>query len=290
MWRTKWTFSLKLLCRHSKGIVAGQLFGPGPHEWLNIEQPRVNNPRADLLARNALGQLRHVELEIRNRWCTPLRFAEYYLGFQRPYGHVEQVMLFASKDQLNMPDHFKTEAMLHKYRILEVKNMDGLELLDSPDWGDNILAMLTSADQQLVLDRIEEQLRKLDGGDRHVASSTFVALSGIIGIEEAVLRRRNLIELADLMENKILAPIFEEKEAKGIQTGMQQGMQKGMTMGREEGHLTTLRNCVAQILAERFGPVPPRALSLLDISSPLELEEAFTRSLKAKTIGEVFGL
>ena len=281
--------SLKLLLRHSRGIIANAVLGPGPHEWLNVEQPRVNNPRVDVLARNALGQLRHVELELRNRWDTPLRYAEYYLGYQRLYGHVDQFLLFASKDPLTMPDHFKTEAMYHQFKIIEVKDMDGDMLIESPDWGDNILAMLTKADQQKVLDRVEDQLRMLDGQDRLVASTSFVTLSGIIGIEETVLRRRNLIELADLMENKILAPIFEQKEARGVEKGLQQGLQQGRQEGLEEG-LRTQREWLRRFLAQRFGVLPKGVNALLENADAAELDEAAARILEAKTIGEVFGL
>ena len=46
-----------------------------------------------------------------------------------------------------MPDHFRTEAMYHQFKIIEVKDMDGDMLIESPDWGDNILAILTRAGQ-----------------------------------------------------------------------------------------------------------------------------------------------
>ena len=69
--------AMKLMFRYSKGIVAEMLFGRGPKELLNVEQPRVNNPRADMVARCHDGKLRHAEFEIANRADTPRRFAEY---------------------------------------------------------------------------------------------------------------------------------------------------------------------------------------------------------------------
>ena len=249
----------------------------------------MNNPRVDLLARNALGELRHVEFETRNRPDTPRRYAEYYLGFHRLYDHVEQVLLFASREPLSMPPYFKTKSMRHDFRILEVKDMDGDMLVESADWGDNILAMLTEADQQRVLDRVELQLRKLDGEPRNVAAMSFVAVSGIIGVEETVLRRRNLIEL-DLMDNKILAPMFKQKMEQGLEQGLELGLQKGLQQGREEGGLAALRSMLLRILEKRFGQLPSSVPLIVNHASRNDLGSALDRALDAKTIGEVFGL
>ena len=58
--------SLKLLFRHSRGRVAKRLFGSRVVEWLNVEQPKVNNLRVDMLARMDDGTLRHVEFASKN--------------------------------------------------------------------------------------------------------------------------------------------------------------------------------------------------------------------------------
>ncbi len=58
--------SLKLLFQRSQGVVARTLFGGPVAEWLNVELPKVQNPRADLLARGKDGTLRHLELEVGN--------------------------------------------------------------------------------------------------------------------------------------------------------------------------------------------------------------------------------
>ena len=115
--------SLKLLFRYSKGLIAHALFGDaGVTEWLNVEQPRVNNPRADLLARCGDGKLRHVEIETTNDPDMARRKAEYYLGFWRLLDeHVEQVLLFASQRPLTVSPVFETPSMRFEFRILDLK-------------------------------------------------------------------------------------------------------------------------------------------------------------------------
>jgi hypothetical protein len=259
--------SLKLLFRRSTGVIAQQLFGPGGvTEWLNVEQPKVNNPRVDLLARCADGSLRHVELETRNRSETPRRAAEYYLGFHRLLNEeVELVVLFASKDDLTMPQVFKTKAMHYEFRILEVKSMEGEPLLDSDDWGDNILALLTPLDQERVLQRVEQQLRKLTGQEQQDAAGIFAIVSGIIGIEDVVTARMSMI---DIMENKIIGP----------------AIRKGLAQGRAEGE----RNVVLRQLSWKFGPLPGHVTEKLQDAAESDLLVWEERLLKANTLDDVF--
>ncbi len=258
--------SLKLLFRRSTGLIAQQLFGPGGvAEWVDVEQPKVNNPRADLLARCADGTLRHVEIETRNRPETPRRAAEYYLGFHRLFNEeVEQVILFVSREVLTMRPLFETRSMRYEFRILDVKALDGGPLLESDDWGDNILAILTRVEQERVLSRIEQQLRKLKGEEQQDAANIFIIVSGIMGIEKRVAERLGMIDLDEIMENEVLGPIIRKR----------------LTQGE--------RNLVARQLTWKFGPLPGHIAEKLQNASESDLLTWEQRLLKANTLDEVF--
>jgi hypothetical protein len=255
--------SLKLLFRRSTGVIAQELFGPGGvAEWVDVEQPKVNNPRADLLARCADGILRHVELETRNRPDTPRRAAEYYLGFHRLLSEeVEQIILFASRDELTMRPVFETRSMRYQFRILDIKSLDGEPLLASDDWGDNILALLTRVEQERVLLRVEQQLRKLKGEEQQDAANIFTIVSGIIGIATKVTQRIGMI---DIMENEVLGP----------------AIRKGLAQGE--------RNVVLRLLAWKFGPLPGHVTEKLQNATESDLLVWEQRLLKAITLDEVF--
>ena len=90
-----------------------------------------------------------------------------------------------------------------------------------------------------------------------------------------------MIEL-DLMDNKILAPMFKEK--------MEQGLQQGLQQGREEGEFAALRALLLRILEKRFGQLPSSVPLIVNHASRNDLGSALDRILDAKTIGEVFGL
>jgi hypothetical protein len=67
--------SLKLVFRRSNGVATQRLIGDMVVEWLNVELPRVRNPRVDMLARIAGGGFTHLDLQSTNdqRWAPGSR-------------------------------------------------------------------------------------------------------------------------------------------------------------------------------------------------------------------------
>ena len=250
--------SLKLLFQRSQGVVARTLFGGPVAEWLNVELPKVQNTRADLLARGKDGSLRHLELEAGNTRHLGRRVAEYYLGFHRRLGaHVEMVVLYVGKRPLRMTGAFTTRSMRFEFRLLDMREFDGEPLLNSDDLGDNMLALLTRCDQERVLRRVEDRLRKLPGGEKEEAARLFVVISGLRALEKTVARRLSMI---DIMENKVLGPAVLRGEA----------------------------TVVAAQLKERFGVVPDWVFVELDGASERQLLTWAKRLLTAKTLDGVF--
>ncbi len=244
-------------------------------EWLNVEQPKVSNIRVDLLARMEDGRLRHVEMESKNDSGFARRAAEYYLGFHRLLGeHVDQIVLYVGREPLRMKPVFETPSMRYEFEILDLRTFDGEPLLASEDWGDNLLALLTPVDQERVLRRVEEQLRRLRGEEQETAAKLCVILSGIIGIEESVVKRLHMI---DIMENKVLGP--------AIRQGIAQGKAEGMAEGKAEGE----RALLARQLGRRFGAIPENFAKRIENAAEPELMTWADRVLTAKTLAEVFG-
>ncbi len=255
--------SLKLLFQRSQGVVARTLFGGPVAEWLNVELPKVQNPRPDLLARGKDGTLRHLELEVGNTRHLGRRVAEYYLGFHRRLGaHVEMVVLYVGKRPLRMLGAFTTPSMRFEFRLLDMREFDGEPLLNSEDLGDNMLALLTRCDQERVLRRVEERLRKLPGGEKEEAARLFVVISGLRALEKTVARRLNMI---DIMENRVLGP--------AVLRGVHQGQTTLLTVQ----------------LKQRFGnKLPDWVPDKLEGASERQLLAWSKRVLTAKTLDAVF--
>src|SRR5260370_21630999 len=75
--------ALKLLLKESAKVTMRELAGCTVEKWLDVELPKVQNPRADLLGETSGGGLVHLELQSGNDAAMPLRMAEYCLGVYR---------------------------------------------------------------------------------------------------------------------------------------------------------------------------------------------------------------
>lgn len=247
--------TFKYLFRRSQGVLSRMLFGDVV-EWPNIELPDVRNPRADLLARTADGSLRQVELQFNNDSAMPLRMLDYYAGIRRLHKEpLYQTVLYAGRTPLTMPSHYLSPTTRHEYTIVNLREMDGEELLASDDWTDNEWALLTKSDPERVFRIVSNKLRMLSGDEQQKAASTFVILGGILGIEKE-LERRLQDEMIDLLENKVLGP------------AIRQGLEQGRSQGRAEALVSLLQ----KRLVKRFGPLPAWAQTKLTAASSEKLE------------------
>ena len=275
--------SLKLLFRNSTGLVARALFGGRIREWVNVELPRVQNPRVDLLARMADGSLRHVEIESRCPADMARRQAEYYLGLHRRFEeHVEQVVLYVGEAPLRVKTQFKTAAMRFEFRLLNIRDFDGEPLLKSDDLSDNMLALLTRTDQERVMQRVEARLVQLQEKDQADAARLFVLISGLRGLEQPVTRRLSMI---DIMENKVFSRVIRKSLREGRVKGRAEGLAEGLEKGLEKGQIRSL----VSVIEAKFGsPLTPAALRRISAGSAADLDRWLVRVLTADRVGDIF--
>ena len=72
--------ALKLLLRGSAQLTIRELTGASVETWIDVELPKIQNLRVDLLGETAEGGLVHLELQSSNDSAMALRMAEYSLG------------------------------------------------------------------------------------------------------------------------------------------------------------------------------------------------------------------
>src|SRR3954447_2838561 len=95
--------ALKLLLRGSAKLTMRELAGAAVENWLDVELPKVQNLRVDLLGETADRTLIHLELQSANEATMPLRMAEYCLNIFRLYGKFpHQVLLYVGEAPLRM--------------------------------------------------------------------------------------------------------------------------------------------------------------------------------------------
>ena len=262
--------SLKSLFLHEgDGIIRRLLFGGKVIEHLATEQPQVSNHRADTVVRIEDGSLRHVELQADNEAGFGLRMLEYYVYFVRALQqHIFQTVLYLGREPLRLETGYTSPSMSFEFRIINVRELDAEPLMASDDWADNVLAILARGDREKALDVALSRLSAMNGEDRAWASATLVLLSGILGIEETVGERIKEAGMIDLMENKVLGPLF----LKQIELGEQRGRSEGM------------HDMLHELLTEKFGPLTPWAAQRLQAATAEDLHAWAKRVLHGVTL------
>ena len=94
---------MKLLLQNAEQTFL-ELAGFKVSKWLDVELPKIESRRADLLGEAADGTLLHIEVQSSNDPIMALRMAEYCLGVYRRLGRIpKQVVLYVGKDPMRMP-------------------------------------------------------------------------------------------------------------------------------------------------------------------------------------------
>lgn len=95
--------ALKMLLRGSARMLFQALTGGPVEKWLDIELPKVRNPRMDLLGEMAGGGLLQLELQSRNDAEMAERMAEYALGAYRLFRRFpRQIVLYVGERPLSV--------------------------------------------------------------------------------------------------------------------------------------------------------------------------------------------
>ena len=140
---------LKLLLRGSAKVVLDELAGTTIASWLNVELPEVVNRRVDLLGETADGMLIQIDLQSGADNTMALRMAEYSLAIYRLRKKFpRQIVLYVGEAPLKLEDTLIGPDLQFRYRLIDVRDLDGERLRESPEMGDNVIAILTRLHDQ----------------------------------------------------------------------------------------------------------------------------------------------
>jgi hypothetical protein len=270
--------ALKLLLQGSAKLTMRELTGTAIEKWLDVELPKMQNPRADLLGETADGSLVHLELQTRNDPVMPLRMAEYCLGVLRLFGRFpRQILLYVGEAPLRMACELRGPHVQVEYDLVDIRSLNGDPLLESANVGDNIIAILAGLrDHKEAVRRIVENIKGSAEIDREVALHLLLILAGLRGLEDLVEEEaRKMPIFIDILENKVLGREFK----KGLQEGLQEGRQEGV----QEGERKLLR----MLIENRFGPMPGWAEEKLAGLPTAELERLSLRVFNASSIEDL---
>jgi predicted transposase YdaD len=274
--------TLKLLLRKSAHVALRGVTGVPIEKWLDSELPDPRSLRADLLGETAGRTLVHLELQSWNDPEMAFRMAEYGLGIYRVHNRLpQQFCLYVGRPRMCMPDALEGPGVAFKYTLIDVRELDGEELLASPQIGDNLIAILTRLrDHRGAIRQIATRVAELPQGVREEALIHLYTLAGLRRMAPLVREEiRKMPVYIDLSENEVLGPPY----LKGKAEGREEGKEEGKEEGRKDGELTILRRQIQK----RFGTLPAEAEKRLVAKTSAELEQLSERLLDAASLDEL---
>ncbi len=259
--------TLKLLLHRSATRLLQEVTDVPIAKWLDVELPKVQNLRADLLGETADGGLIHIELQSSNDSTMPLRMAEYSLGVYRLLNRFpRQVVLYVGDQPLRMNDELLGPDCSYRYRLIDVRELDGEGLLSSPDIGDNVIAILTRlSDYRDAARRIVKRIASVERSERDQWLAQLMILAAMRRLEIVIREEAQELPIdIDIRDNLVLGPMFRKAE--------------------EDGEKTVLR----RQMAKRFGNLPLWVDEKLAAMNTTQLEELADRVLDAVSLEDLF--
>ena len=255
----EYDIALKLIFQQSVDLAIRDITGTTIAKWLNVELPEVRNTRVDSLGETDAGDLVHIEWQSTNDLKMALRMAEYYLRVYRLFSRFpQQILVYVGDAPMRMEAELRGPALSYSYRIVDIRDLNGERLLESPCVGDNIIAILTRLpDLRAAIHRILERIASLVPGEREGALRQLFILAGLRSLEKVVDEEaRKMPILNDIRDNKVLGEDYKDG----------------------------LRTALRLQIKERFGTIPSWAEERLSELSWVELEALAPRLLRANSL------
>jgi hypothetical protein len=254
--------TLKLLLRSSARATLREITGRAVKRWVDIELPKPRSLRLDLLGEAADRTLIHLELQSTNDSKMPLRMAEYCVGVYRVYRRIPwQFCLYVGEPRLRMKSELRGAGFVAAYTLIDIRDLDGDPLVDSPDLSDNLIAILARLrDHKDAIRRIVRKVSHLQQGAREAALFHLLTLAGLRRMAGTVREEIEKMPVyIDLSKNEVLGPPYKE----GLKSLLRLQMEK------------------------RFGPLPAWAEDRLANKSAAQLQKLGVRLLDATSLDEL---
>jgi len=233
------------------------LTGQDIKEVLDISFPKVEERRVDLLAKLQDDTLFHLEIQSTNDKTMPKRMLKYLSLIYDKYDQIPlQVVLYIGEKQSSIKNTIIGNNLKYSYMVQDIKDIDCIELIESDNINDNILALLCNIKNfDKILSKLKEKLSKLEPKQREDYLRKVFYLLRL---------RPKLNEFFTTKQQQELAMPFTLVKDKD--PWYKEGIEKGIKKGREEGREKALLE-TALLMIQEYN------LPLEDVSKKLNISK-----------------
>jgi predicted transposase YdaD len=275
--------TLKELFQRDRPTLLGRLTrGIAIKEFLNVELPKVQQRRVDLLIALADRTLLHVEFQSTHDRDIAYRMLEYRALIQRRFARpLRQVVLFVGQGAARIPDGVQGEGLSFRYQVIDIREIDAQELIGTGNTGDLALAVLAGGADSRVPDIVGCAAR-LKKPEREKLLTKILVLAGLSGLTEKVeWELKHMPVMINIDDIPVIRHVYREAEAKGRAEGEAKGEAKGEARGKAKA--------LHALLEAKFPPLPRWASLRVSQASPAQVERWIKKVLNAETLEGVLG-
>ncbi|MBF0464522.1 MAG: hypothetical protein HQK88_09260 [Nitrospirae bacterium] len=197
-------------------------------KFLDVQFPEIKYRQPDLLVELPDDSLFHMEMQAQNDRNMDCRELEYlYLIYCNFRKSVQQLVLYVGDGKLNMKNEIKMPGLHFTYRIIDIRDIDCRELLESDDPADNILAILCKTDDaDGTIRGIIAKLYELPVEDRRNYILELLTLSRLRGLTKSVKREvKKMPVTIDISTDELYLDGKEEGLLEGERIGLLEGIE-----------------------------------------------------------------
>ncbi len=276
--------------------------GVAIRETLNVELPRVQARRADIVYLLADGSIFHVEFQSTNDRDIAYRQGIYCLLLaQRHRCPVRQVVVYVGRAKMTMPDSVSIGDTRVQFQLVDIRSIRAESLIETGRPADLALSILAGGGDQL-LGRIIGAAAQLEGTARERVLAQLLVLAGLRGLPGQVeweMKRMGVV--IDATKNPVLMRYLREAAdqareqgleqglEKGLEKGLEQGLERGLERGLEQGALAGKAAVIEGLLSQRFGALPKWARDRLHRGTSAQMDRWSRKLLTASSLEQVVG-
>ncbi|MEO5356740.1 MAG: hypothetical protein H7844_05505 [Nitrospirae bacterium YQR-1] len=251
--------------------------------FLDVQFPSVKYRQPDLLLELPDESLFHMEIQAQNDRDMDCRELDYlsviFCTLRKP---VRQLVLYVGYAKLNMKNEIKMHGLHFTYKIIDIRDIDCRELLNSDDPGDNILAVLCKTeDADGTIKGILAKLSELPVEEKESYVLKLLQLSRLRNLTKTVVKEvKKMPVTIDVTKDELYL--------EGVEKGLLEGERKGLLEGKIEGKLEGLLEAIELGLELKFGLIGLELMNMVRaISTVVKLEEFKNLIKKADSTDEL---
>ncbi|MBF0465585.1 MAG: hypothetical protein HQK88_03120 [Nitrospirae bacterium] len=252
-------------------------------KFLDVQFPDIRYRQPDLLVELPDDTLYHMEMQAQNDGNMDCRELEYYhLIFCEFRKSVTQVVLYVGSEKLKMSNEIKAKGLHFTYQIIDIRDINCRELLESDDPGDNILAILCKTDDaDGTIKGILAKLYELPPEERENYILKLLTLSRLRGLTKSVEREvKKMPVTIDVSTDVLYLEGMEKGLLEGKQEGKLEGLLEGERKGLLEGERKGLLEGIELGLELKFGSAGLELMNTVKAMNTIDKLEEFKNYIK----------